>query len=75
MVLGGESPLTVFEAKGTRAALIPLFATADLLVSCSGEHETHWKYLDTIWNALDAAETVDASLAPAMTFLFGRRRK
>lgn len=75
VVLGGESPLTVFEAEGNRAALIPLFATADLLVSFSGQHETHWKYLDAIWNALDATETLDATLAPAVTFLFGRRKK
>lgn len=71
VVLGSESPIDVFD--GNRAAIIPLFATANLLLRFSGLYEDQWKYLDAIWNAVDAADHVAPDILPAMVFRFGRK--
>jgi hypothetical protein len=71
VVLASENPLTVFE--GSRAALIPLFATANLLLRFSGEYEDQWKYLDAIWNSLDAAEATSTDVAPGVVYLYSRK--
>lgn len=71
VVLAGESPLSVFGSD--RAALIPLFATADLLVSFSGRFADQWAYLDSIWNAVDVADQVEDDVLPATVFRFGRK--
>lgn len=69
VVIGNESPLVVFEGN-EKAPLIPLFATAVMLVTFSGSYRDQWEYLDAIWNSLDAAEAVQASVAPAVTYLY-----
>jgi hypothetical protein len=71
VVLGNESPLTVFPGD-KKAGIIPLFSTANLLVSYCAQHRDQWDYLDSIWNALDAAETIDKSLPPAVVYLYGK---
>lgn len=71
VVLGGESPLTVFDDQ-KKAAVIPVFATADLLVSYCAQHEDQWAYLDEIWNAVDVADQTPPAVLPAMVFRFGR---
>lgn len=71
VVLGSDNPLDVFE--GNRAAIIPLFATANLLVSYSGLYENQWKYLDAIWNAIDAADQLEPVVLPAAMFRFARK--
>lgn len=72
VVLAGESPLSVFEDQ-KKAAVIPVFATADLLVSFSGNYADQWEYLDEIWNAVDAADQAAPAVLPAMVFRFGRK--
>lgn len=72
VVLGNEAVLTVF-AGNEKAGLIPLFVTGNLLLSFHGRYKNQWKYLDAIWNALAAAEAADASVAPAMVYLYGRK--
>lgn len=72
VVLADESPLKVFPGD-KKAGMIPLFATANLLMSFHGQYENQWKYLDDIWNALDAAETLNDSVPPAVVFLYGKR--
>lgn len=72
VVLGSESPLAVFD-DATRAAVIPVFATAYLLLSFSGQYDDQWKYLDAIWNAIDAADQATPDVLPAMVFRFGRK--
>lgn len=72
IVLAGESPLTVFP-DAQKAAMAPLFATADLLVAFSGNYADQWSYLDAIWNAIDAASQVKPDIVPAVVFQFGRK--
>jgi hypothetical protein len=71
VVLGSGNPLDVFE--GSRAAVIPLFATANLLLSYSARYDTQWKFLDAIWNAIDEADQLKDDVLPAATFRFARK--
>ncbi|MBO0802199.1 MAG: hypothetical protein J2P25_03875 [Nocardiopsaceae bacterium] len=71
VVLGSDNPLDVFQ--GNRAAIIPLFATANLLVSYSGLYADQWEYLDAIWNAIDEADQLQPAVLPAATFRLGRK--
>jgi hypothetical protein len=74
VVLGSESPLEVFPGD-ERAALIPLFTAAVLLISYSALHKDQWAYLDSIWNSLDAAEAVEVAVAPAVMYLYARKHR
>lgn len=69
VVIGDEFTMDVFEGN-EQAPLIPLFATAALLLAFHGLYEDQWAYLDAIWNSLDAAEAVEAPVAPAVMYLF-----
>lgn len=71
VVLGTDNPVDVFE--GSRAAIIPLFATANLLLSYSAQYDTQWKFLDAIWNAIDVADQLEDDVLPAATFRFTRK--
>lgn len=72
VVLAGESPLSAFDDQ-KKAAVVPVFATAGLLVSFSGNYDDQWAYLDAIWNAVDAADQAPPALLPAMVLRFGRK--
>jgi hypothetical protein len=74
VVLGSKSPLEVFPGD-EKAALIPLFAAADLLISYCAAHKDHWAYLDSIWNSFDAAEDVEVPVAPAVMYLYGKKQR
>lgn len=71
VVLGSENPLDVFE--GNRAAIIPLFATADLLLTFHARYANQWKYLDAIWNAIEVADQLEPVVLPAAMFRFARK--
>jgi hypothetical protein len=71
VVLGTEAALNVFP-DNKRAAMVPLFTTAALLSGYGPKDTDQWGYLDQIWNALDAAETIDSSLPPAVVYLYGK---
>jgi hypothetical protein len=67
VVLGFESPLIVF-ADQEKAAMIPLFATADLLLSY-GRQELDWsEYLDLIWDGIEVAEQTKPAALPALMY-------
>lgn len=74
VVLGSESPLTVFEGD-EKAALIPVLATASLLAGFGPAGQSWADYLDTIWNSLDAAESVKAPVVSAVIYLAEKQRK
>lgn len=71
VVLGSDNPLDVFE--GNRAAIVPLFATANLVLSFCGQYENQWKFLDAIWNAIEEADRLEDAVLPAATFRFARK--
>lgn len=73
VVLKNESPLTVFDGS-SKAAVIPVFSTAVLLVSFHGRYDDQWQYLDAIWNAINAAENVDDAVVPAVIYAHGISR-
>ena len=44
-----------------------MLITAQMLIAFRlGEGRNSWKYLDTIWNAVEIAEQADLSLLPAL---------
>jgi hypothetical protein len=45
---------------------LPVLITAQLLVAFCPRDNDLWGYLDTIWNAVNAAEDADLSLLPAL---------
>jgi hypothetical protein len=46
---------------------LPVLITAQMLIAFRlGEGRNSWKYLDTIWNAVEVAEQADLSLLPAL---------
>jgi hypothetical protein len=71
VVLDSESPLEVFPGD-EKAALIPLFTAANLLISYCAQHKDHWAYLDSIWNSIEAAEAVEVPVAPAVMYLYSK---
>jgi hypothetical protein len=72
VVLAGESPLAGVDDQ-KKASVIPVFATANLLVSYCAQHEDQWAYLDEIWAGVDAADQAAPAVLPAMVFRFGRK--
>lgn len=71
VVLAGE-PLSVFDDQ-KKAAVTPVFALADLLVTFCGQHQDQWDYLDEIWAGVEAADQAPPAVLPAMVFRFGRK--
>jgi hypothetical protein len=66
MALRGEMMNHVFPG-GDVDIRLPVLITAQLLLSYRHPNDMDlWEYLDTIWNALNAAEHADMSLLPAM---------
>jgi hypothetical protein len=70
VALGQDKIDDVFAAEGI--ATVPLFATANLLLSFCPHEKEWWEYLDQIW---DAAETADRTSLTVLPALIIRARK
>jgi hypothetical protein len=64
VALGSEKLDDVFSAEGI--ATVPLYATADLLLTFCPREKDWWEYLDQIWDAADAADRTSLSVLPAL---------
>jgi hypothetical protein len=64
VALGKEMLDDVFSPEGT--GVVPIYATANLLLSYFPK-EKHWfEYLDQIWNAAEVADRISAEVLPAL---------
>jgi hypothetical protein len=72
-VLAFEPLLDVFPDKG-KAATVPFFTTATLLVAYRPDGEHWWEYLDVIEQALEAAAPLPETVVPALLLLSRRNR-
>jgi hypothetical protein len=64
VALGPEKLDDVFSDDGV--ATIPLFATANLLLSFRPREKHWWEFLDQIWDAAETAERTSLSVLPAL---------
>jgi hypothetical protein len=64
VALGPEKLDDVFSVEGL--ATIPLFATANLLLTFCPREKEWWQYLDQIWAATEAAERTSPAVLPAV---------
>jgi hypothetical protein len=54
---------------------LPVLITAQMLIAFRrGDDKGVWEYLDTVWNAVEAGESADLSLLPALTLRSHRLR-
>jgi hypothetical protein len=63
--LGQEKLDDVFSDEGV--ATIPLFTTANLLLTFCPHEKEWWEYLDQIWDAAEAADRTSLTALPALT--------
>lgn len=70
-VLGSEALDEVFPPD--KAVTLPLFATANLVLSFMPEGKEWWEYLDQIWDAAEAAEHISPTVFPAVLILAHRQ--
>jgi len=64
VAFGSEKPDDIVTVE--RAGSVPLYATANLLLTFCPRELDWWEYLDQIWNAYSAAEIIDKSVLPAL---------
>jgi hypothetical protein len=64
VALGPQKLDDVFSIEGL--AMIPLFATANLLLTFSPGEKHWWEYLDQIWEAAETAERTSLTVLPAL---------
>ena len=64
VALGSEKLDDVFSAEGI--ATVPLYATANLLLTFCPREKDWWEYLDQIWDAVEAAERTSLTVLPAL---------
>ncbi len=64
VALGPEGLDNVFRPE--RSGTIPLYATANLLLTFCPRGKEWWEYLDQIWAAAEAAENVGLFVLPAL---------
>jgi hypothetical protein len=64
VALGSEKLDDVFSVEGL--ATIPLFATANLLLTFCPEEKDWWEYLDQIWEAAEVADRTSITVLPAL---------
>jgi hypothetical protein len=64
VALGQEKIDDVFAAEGI--ATVPLFATANLLLSFCPHEKEWWEYLDQIWDAAEVADRTSLAVLPAL---------
>jgi hypothetical protein len=73
VVLGFRPLLDVFPDQA-KAATVPFFATAALLVACRPGDRHWWEYLDLIEQALETAAPLPETIVPAVLLLSRRSR-
>ena len=66
VAFGSEKPDDIVTVE--RVGSVPLYATANLLLTFCPQELDWWAYLDQIWNAYSAAEMIDKSVLPALMF-------
>ena len=64
VALGSEKLDDVFSVEGI--ATVPLYATADLLLTFCPPDKDWWEYLDQIWDAAETAERTSLSVLPTL---------
>src|ERR1700761_1674754 len=64
VALGSEKLDDVFSDEGI--ATIPLYATANLLLTFCPREKDWWEYLDQIWDAAETAERTSLTVLPAL---------
>ncbi len=64
VALGSEKLDDVFSAEGV--ATVPLYATANLLLTFCPRDKDWWEYLDQIWDAAETAERTSLTVLPAL---------
>jgi hypothetical protein len=64
VALGPEKLDDVFSVEGI--ATVPLFATANLLLTFCPRDKEWWEYLDQIWDAAETAERTSLTVLPAL---------
>jgi hypothetical protein len=64
VALGPEKLDDVFSIEGL--AVVPLYATANLLLTFCPDDKEWWEYLDQIWDAADIAERTSLTVLPAL---------
>jgi hypothetical protein len=67
IALGSEKLDDVFSAEGI--ATVPLYATANLLLTFCPRDKDWWEYLDQIWEAAEIAERTNVTVLPALMLL------
>ena len=63
----------VFSAEGVTP--IPLFATANLLLTFCPKEKHWWEYLDQMWDATEKADRTSLSVLPALMLRAHKERK
>jgi hypothetical protein len=64
VALGSEKLDNVFSVEGI--AMVPLYATANLLLTFGPQDKDWWEYLDQIWDAADTADRTSLTVLPAL---------
>ena len=64
VALGSEKLDDVFSAEGI--ATVPLYATANLLLTFCPDDKDWWEYLDQIWDAAEVADRTSLTVLPAL---------
>jgi hypothetical protein len=64
VALGEDKLDDVFSVEGL--ATVPLFATANLLLTFCPREKEWWEYLDQIWDSAEAADRISLALLPAL---------
>ena len=64
VALGSEKLDDVFSAEGI--ATVPLYATANLLLTFCPRDKDWWEYLDQIWDAAETSERTSLSVLPIL---------
>jgi hypothetical protein len=64
VALGSEKLDDVFSVDGF--AVVPLYATANLLLTFCPDEKDWWEYLDQIWDAAEIADRTSLSVLPAL---------
>jgi hypothetical protein len=73
VALGTERLDDIFSVDGVSP--IPLFATANLLLTFRPKEKHWWEYLDQMWDAADNAERTSLSVLPALMLRARKERK
>jgi hypothetical protein len=73
VALGPDKLDDVFSVEGL--ATIPLYATANLLLTFCPRDKEWWEYLDQIWEAAETAERTSLTLLPALMLRARKERK